>query len=333
MWSEYLLFLLKTGTLVIALLVIVGGIVRASRGSVHLPNQGRLVITHLNDALEKLRTKMQSEVLEKKALKAQLKKAKAQKKKAASDEKQKAYFIRFKGDIQAAQVKSLRQEVTAILSVAEPGEEVVVAIDSPGGAVSGYGLAASQLQRLKAADLRLTACVDKVAASGGYMMACIADKILAAPFAIVGSIGVLSQIPNVHQLLKKNGVDVDVLTSGKHKAPMTLLGENTDEGRAKHKEDLAAIHERFKTLVKSNREALDIDAVSEGDYWLAEDAIDKKLVDDIKTSDSYLSELCETANVYRVEWLPNKTLEERFKRASAGVLSTIDNLVNKRRLP
>lgn len=335
MWSDYFLFLLKTVTFVFAFVVVVGAIIRASKGTVETPGQGKLVVSDLNKALESIRTRMQSQLLSKKALKKiqKEKKAEAKLKKGSTEESETAFAIRFKGDIQASQVNQLRQEVTAILAIAKPGDEVVVSIESPGGAVSGYGLAASQLQRLVDAELKLTACVDKVAASGGYMMACVADKIYAAPFAIVGSIGVVSQIPNIHRLLKRLDIDVDVLTAGKHKAPMTLLGENTDEGRAKHKQDLTAIHNRFKSLVGSHRSELDIDGVSEGDFWLAEDALELKLVDGIKTSDDYLQDLCKTANVYRVQWVPHQSIEQRLKGASNALFASLENAVFKRWLP
>lgn len=335
MWSDYFLFLLKTLTFLVAAIILLSAVFRASRQGGDGGSQGKLVITKLNKALEAIRVKMRSEILTKKALKKELKELKEQHKKEekTESERPKAYSIRFKGDIQASQVVNLRQEVTAILTTAKTGEEVIVSIESPGGAVSGYGLAASQLLRLKDAGLKITACVDQVAASGGYMMACVADRIVAAPFSIVGSIGVLSQVPNVHRLLKRFDVDVDVLTAGKHKAPITLLGENTEEGKKKHVDDLNAIHTRFKALVKLHREELDIDEVSEGDFWLAEDALGLKLVDEISTSDAVLTELCEKADVYRVQWQPHKSIEERIKSATAALTSAIESSMFKRRLP
>jgi len=277
----------------------------------------------------------QHEIFNKKSLKKVLKAKKSESKKedSSDDSKPTTFVLKFKGDIHASQVAGLRQEVTAILSVAKPGEEVVIALESPGGAVSGYGLASSQLLRLKDADLKLTACVDQVAASGGYMMACVAYRILAAPFAIVGSIGVVSQIPNIHRFLKRFDVDVDVLTAGKHKAPLTLLGENTDEGREKHKRDLSAIHSRFKSLVKLHRDSLDIDDVSEGDFWLAEDALALKLVDEIQTSDAYLQSICKESQVFRVQWVPHKSLEERIKSVTGALFTSVESIIGKRWLP
>lgn len=335
MWSEYFLFLLKAITFLVVAVLLISVIVRSSKQGGDSSSQGRLVISKLNEVLEQVTLQMKQQTLSKKALKklAKAKKADAKKAEKEAQERSKTYSLRFKGDVQASQVQWLRQEVTAILSVAKPGEEVVISIESPGGAVSAYGLAASQLLRLKKADLKLTACVDQVAASGGYMMACVADKIIAAPFSIVGSIGVLSQVPNIHKLLKRFDVDVDVLTAGKHKAPITLMGENTEEGKQKHVADLNAIHQRFKALVSLHRTELDIDAVSEGDFWLAEDALELKLVDEIQTSDEYVMDLCQSSDVYRVQWVPHKSLEERIKGATNALSSSFENLLFKKRLP
>jgi serine protease SohB len=334
LWSDYFLFLLKAITVLFVVLAIIGALFRASRGG-HDASSGKLAITRLNQTLEHIRTQMQHEIFGKKDFKKAQKELKQARKSEEKDtsERAKAYVIRFKGDIQASQVTHLKQEVNAILTVANKGEEVVVVLESPGGAVSGYGLASSQLQRLKDAGLKLTACVDQVAASGGYMMACVADRILAAPFSIVGSIGVVSQIPNVHRFLKRFDVDVDVLTAGKHKAPLTLMGKNTEEGRQKHLSDLNSIHQRFKGLVKLHREELNIDEVSEGDFWLAEDALELKLVDEIKTSDAYVMELCDSAQVYRVQWVPQKSIEERIKGVTGAAFSAIENRIFARRLP
>jgi serine protease SohB len=335
LWSDYVLFLLKTLTFLVAAVVLLGVLVRASKVGGEGPNQGKLVIQHLNRAFDDIGLRMRHQMLTKKALKKVLKARKVADKSAEKSDStaKNAYYLTFKGDIHASQLANLRQEVTAILSIAQPGEEVVIAIESPGGSVTGYGLAASQLVRLTDAGLTLTACVDQVAASGGYMMACVADRILAAPFAIVGSIGVVSQIPNVHRLLKRLDVDVDVLTAGKHKAPLTLLGENTDEGRQKHLLDLGAIHGHFKALVKRHRSGLDIDKVSEGDFWLAEDALKLNLVDEISTSDAYLQRVCAQAEVYKVQWVPHKSLEQRIKGATAALFGAFEGQLRKRWLP
>lgn len=334
MWADYFLFLLKSITILFVIVIVISVIVRAAKEG-HEPSQGKLSITRLNKALEAIRLRMHQETLGKKALKKEMKAVKGRQKKEDKEpaERPNAYTLRFKGDIQASQVDGLRQEVTAIITAAKAGEEVVISIQSPGGAVSGYGLAASQILRLKDAGLKVTACVDQVAASGGYMMACVADRIIAAPFSIVGSIGVLSQVPNIHRFLQRFDVDVDVLTAGKHKAPITFLGENTEEGKRKHVSDLNAIHNRFKELVKLHREELNIDEVSEGDFWLAEDALGLKLIDEIQTSDAYIMALCDNANVFRVQWQPHKSLEQRIKGSTNAVMSAVENRLLKRPLP
>ncbi|EAR08414.1 protease SohB [Reinekea blandensis] len=334
MWADYFLFLLKAITVLVVVVLVLMIVIRSAKEG-HEPARGKLVIARLNRALDAVRLRMQQETLSKKGFKKTLKSVKEEQKKLdkVESDRPKAYALKFKGDIQASQVEALRQEVTAILTTAKEGEEVIITIESPGGSVSGYGLAASQLLRLKDKGLKLTACVDQVAASGGYMMACVADRILAAPFSIVGSIGVLSQVPNIHRFLKRFDVDVDVLTAGKHKAPITFMGENTEEGKQKHVDDLNAIHQRFKALVKLHREELNIDDVSEGDFWLAEDALQRKLVDELMTSDSYLMSLCESTDVYRVRWQPHKSLEQRIKGASAAIMAVVENRLWQRRLP
>lgn len=334
MWSDYFLFVLKAVTVLVVLVVAVAAIARASRaGSGGESGEGRLIARKLNDRLRQQGDAIRQAVFEKKALKAYHKSQKAEQKAEKTGNKPRTWVLTFKGDIQASQVESLRREVTAVLEVAQKGEEVVVVLESPGGAVSGYGLAASQLARLREAGLTLTVCVDKVAASGGYMMACVANRIIAAPFAIVGSIGVLAQVPNIHQLLKRHDVDVEVLTAGKHKAPLTLMGEKTEEGRDKFLSDLQAIHERFKGLVGQYRPGLDIQQVTEGDFWLAEDALALSLIDEIGTSDDYLTSLVSERDVVGVKWKPKKTLNVRIKSAASSLMEGGLDRLSRRALP
>lgn len=329
MWAEYGAFVLKTVTLVLVLVIGLVAVVRASQGSGggSKKSDGRLQIEKLNTRLEATADRVRQVVLSKKAYKAHQKALKAEQKAAGDGAADQVWVLRFKGDMQASQVDALRREVTAIVQVAGAGDEVVVVLESPGGAVSGYGLAASQLVRLKEAGLSLTVCVDKVAASGGYMMACIADRILAAPFAVVGSIGVLAQVPNIHRLLQRYEVDVEVLTAGKHKAPMTLMGEKTEAGRQKLLDDLSAIHERFKELVGRYRPQLDLAAVTEGDFWLAEDAVVLGLVDQLETSDSYLVTRAKDCDVVSVTWVPQVGVDQRLKKAfSSSLQGAVDSL-------
>jgi len=226
---------------------------------------------------------------------------------AAADGKAgRVYVLRFEGDTKASHVDHLRLEISAILTMAEAADEVVVCIESPGGMVHSYGLAASQLMRIRHRDIPLTAVVDKVAASGGYLMAAVANRVLAAPFALVGSIGVIAQVPNVHRLLKKNDVDVEVITAGKYKRTLTVLGENTEEGRRKFVEELEDVHALFQEFVKDNRPQLDLDTVATGEAWYGKRALDLGLVDELATSDEYLMQLCDAHDVYEVRWVEHQ---------------------------
>ena len=205
------------------------------------------------------------------------------------------------GDIGATSVEALRDEITAILSVANSNDEVLVILESAGGTVQGYGLAASQLQRIIDAKIKLTVVVDKIAASGGYLMACVADNIIAAPFAIIGSIGVIAQIPNFNKVLKKNDIDYEQITAGKYKRTLTLFGENTEEGRSKFQADIDRTHQIFQEFVLKRRPILDIEKVATGEYWQAVTAKELNLVDELATSDEVISRLIKNANVYKVK--------------------------------
>jgi serine protease SohB len=216
------------------------------------------------------------------------KKAKKERSEAPHVGKSKVFVLRFKGDLKASEVEPLREEVTAILQVAKPGDEAVAILESPGGVVHGYGLAASQLLRLREGDLQLTTCVDKVAASGGYLMACVAHKVIAAPFAIVGSIGVIAQVPNVHRLLKKYDVDYKEYTAGEFKRTVSLLGEITPKGEQKFQEQIENVHGLFKKFVHTYRPNIPLEEVSSGEYWYGEKAKSLNLIDAIQTSDDYL---------------------------------------------
>ena len=212
------------------------------------------------------------------------------------------FVVHFKGDVEASEVKRLRLEISAILTLATPDDEVIICLESPGGMVHSYGLAASQLMRVRNKGIPLTVVVDQVAASGGYLMAAVANKVLAAPFAVIGSIGVVAQVPNVHRLLKKNDVDVEVVTAGKYKRTLTLLGENTEDGRQKFKEELEEVHLLFQEFVVANRPKLDIEAVATGEAWYGKRALQLGLIDELATSDEYLMDLCEEFKVYEVKW-------------------------------
>ncbi|MBL3556820.1 MULTISPECIES: protease SohB [Marinobacter] len=333
--TEFGLFIAKTVTLVVALLVIVSVIMStAQKDKDDHGGDGELRVRKLNEKYRKLRESLQArlrseserkafEKARKKAEKAKEKAAKAKRKsgEGAEEEKPKVYVLDFDGDIKASDTDSLRRSITAVLSVAEPEtDEVVIRLESGGGLVHSYGLAAAQLDRIRAKGIKLTACVDKVAASGGYMMACVADRIVASPFAILGSIGVVAQLPNFHRFLKKNDVDFEVLTAGEHKRTLTIFGENTDKGRAKFLEDLEDTHLLFKEYVGERRPGLDLAAVANGDIWFGRRALEVNLIDEIKTSDEFLIEACDRADVISVSYQRKRTLPEKLGLATSAAL-------------
>lgn len=225
--------------------------------------------------------------------------------------KSRVYALTFEGDLDATKVSHLRHEINAVLTKASSGDEVVVRVKSFGGRVHGYGLAASQLQRVRQHGLNLVVAVDQVAASGGYLMAAVANKVIAAPFAVVGSIGVVAEIPNVHRLLKKNDVDVEVITAGRYKRTLTVLGENTDEGRRKFTEELEDLHVLFQEFVNEQRPGVELEKVATGEAWYGRRAIELNLVDEIATSDEYLMRRCAEADVFEVRWVEHKKPLER----------------------
>ena len=287
-------------------------------------NPVELKVVHLNKGQDQRRKSLIEAMEDKNAVKqfqkALAKKAKQKlKEKGKSKQKEKRLFVLdFDGDIKASAVKHLREEISAIISTANKGDEVVLRLESGGGMVHGYGLAAAQLVRLKEAGLTLTVCVDKIAASGGYMMACVADKILAAPFAVVGSIGVVSQMPNFNKWLKKHDIDYEMFTAGEYKRTVTMFGENDDEDRAKYKEELEQTHELFKHFVTTYRPQLDLSKVANGDHWYGEDALKLNLVDELSTSDAYLLKQMEDYQVYALMSRQKPTFAEKLGLANAA---------------
>lgn len=317
--AEYGLFLAKTLTLLFALLVLVSALASARARMRRGPDAGRLEVQHLNDRLESMRDTLRREVMGAREYRKLQKREQKARKAASGQTRRRVWVLRFDGDLQASEVEHLRHEISAILTMAETDDEVVVCLESPGGMVHGYGLAASQLQRLREHEgLTLTVSIDKVAASGGYLMACLGHRILAAPFALVGSIGVVAQIPNVHRLLKRNDIDVEVLTAGEYKRTLTVMGENTEAGRAKFVEELEDIHALFKEYVSEARPQLDLARVATGEAWYGRRAQTLGLVDDLTTSDAYLAKACRDADVYEVDWVPVANPMERFLQQSAS---------------
>tara|TARA_R100001244_G_scaffold116183_4_gene86308 strand:+ start:4600 stop:5634 length:1035 start_codon:yes stop_codon:yes gene_type:complete len=318
--AEYAGFLAKTVTLVVAILIVLVALA-AVRGKGRRV-AGQLQVHKLNDFYKQLHQRLQQAVLDKDQLKAAHKAdGKAAKlAKKAGVHKPRVYVLDFDGDIKASATDNLRHEITAVLSLATPQDEVVLRLESGGGMVHSYGLASSQLARIRQAGVPLTVCIDKVAASGGYMMACIGEKIISAPFAILGSIGVVAQLPNVHRLLKKHDIDFEVLTAGEYKRTLTIFGENTEKGREKFQEDLETTHELFKNFVARYRPQLDIDGIATGEVWLGLAALDKQLVDELQTSDEYLAERAKEAELFHLHYAEKKTLQERVGLAASVAL-------------
>lgn len=229
-----------------------------------------------------------------------------------TDDNKSVFVLDFDGDIKASAVAHLREEISVIVSSAKAGDEVVIRLESGGGQVNAYGLAAAQLVRIKDAGLILTVCVDKISASGGYMMACVADKIIASDFAVIGSVGVVSQLPNFHELLKKHNIGYEMFTAGEYKRTVTIFGENDDEDRAKHQADIERIHELFKTFVKTHRPSLDVEKIATGEIWFGQDALDLGLIDEIGTSDGYVLELIKEHEVLVLHTRTKPTLVEKL---------------------
>ena len=270
-----------------------------------------LKLTHINDEEKKREQKFKLEIYDKKKQKA-LKKELKKDKKNSAQEKPKLWLLDFKGDISATQTQALREEISLILSLIEKGDEVAVRLENPGGAVHEHGLAASQLLRFKDRSIPLTVLVDKVAASGGYLMACVADKILAAPFAIIGSIGVIAQLPNFNRWLEERGIDFEQVTAGKHKRTLTMFGKNTEEGREKLREEIEDIHALFKDQIVKYRPDLDIDSVSTGEYWYGARAIELGLIDEIITSDDYLANAKDNFDIYLTKLTKPQSFKEKL---------------------
>ena len=330
---EYGLFLAKALTLVGTVLILVSVAVAIGARQRADQAEGHIEIRNLNeryrhfgdairDTVEEHHTVKEQKKAERKAEKA---KAKAAKKRQQADgqtaeRRKRMYVLTFEGDLKASATDSLREEISVVLQRIGTGDEVLVKVESPGGLVHGYGLAASQLQRIRAANVPLTIAVDKVAASGGYMMACVADRIIAAPFAVLGSIGVLAQLPNFHRLLKKNDIDFEVHTAGEYKRTLTLFGENTAKGREKFLEDLEMTHGLFKGFVSANRPALDMDRVSTGEVWYGQNALKEGLVDELQTSDAFVQARLPDWDVFEVRYVHRKNWQEKLGLAAEGAL-------------
>ena len=330
---DYGLFLAKALTLLavlVLLLLIISGVTQRHREN----ESGHIEVKNVNETIDNLSFSLKQLVLKPHQRKREQKENRKRKKKekraenkdanSGVNDRNRVFVIDFLGDIHASGVKSLREEVTAILSVARDIDEVLIRLESPGGVVHGYGLAASQLRRITNQGLNLTVAVDKVAASGGYMMACIGNRIIAAPFALLGSIGVVAQMPNFHRFLKNRDVDVEVLTAGEHKRTLTVFGENTDKGREKFVQELEDVHTLFKEFVSDNRPQVNIDAVSTGEAWYGTRAIQNDLVDELMTSDEFITNKCKDSDVFLVKYVLHKgKIDRLMERFSGGILESL----------
>ncbi|WP_273857315.1 protease SohB [Photobacterium sp. GSS17] len=337
---DYGLFLAKIATVVIAIvgiLVIAKGL-KGQHGA-----KGELEVTDLTEQYNDTVHQLESHLFDKPLLKARdkaEKKADKEKNKARQNEIKKAaksgelsqtreprlFVLDFHGSLDAREVTSLREEVTAILAVAVEGDEVLLRLETGGGMVHGYGLASSQLDRLKSAGIKLTIAVDKIAASGGYMMACVADRIISAPFAVVGSIGVIAQLPNFNKLLKKNDIEFEQITAGEFKRTLTMFGENTDKAREKFQSEIEETHELFKAFIAVHRPELDLEKVATGEHWFGKQAFELGLVDEIGTSDDFISHACKEREVLQVRYVQRKKLAEKLAGATGDAA---DNLLLK----
>lgn len=306
--TEYLLFFAKTTTIVIAIILVLLAIL-AIKAKSKSEDEGALHIRKLNEKYNEMADSIHDIILSKTEKKALKKK----KEKKEPETKKKIFVINFDGDMKASAVADLRECITAILLTATSNDHVLLRLESPGGVVNGYGLAASQLQRLRDANIHLVAAIDKMAASGGYMMACVANHIIAAPFAIIGSIGVIAQLPNFHRLLQKNNIDFEQIMAGQYKRTLTIFGKNTDEGREKLQEEINDTQELFKTFVKTHRTQVVIDEVATGEHWFGAQCIDKNLVDQLQTSDDYLLSKKDECDLYEIEFKIKQSMLQRFQ--------------------
>jgi serine protease SohB len=321
---EYGLFAAKVVTFIGLIVLGIGFILSISASRSSNKDRETLEIENINDKLEDLKSIIEAEILTKDELKALAKERKKQDKidakerkkrlKQGDDEplKPRLFIIRFDGDMHASEVENLRESITTILSVAKAPDEVLVIVESAGGVVHNYGLAASQLVRIKQQQIKLTIAVDLIAASGGYMMACVADHIIAAPFALLGSVGVLAEVPNFNRFLKRFDIDIEHHTAGEYKSTLTMLGKNTSKAREKFQEELEEIHVLFKKFVAQNRPQLDIGKISTGEAWYGSQALELKLIDQIQTSDDYIIEKSANSDVYEVSFQVNESLKDKL---------------------
>ena len=320
--SNYGLFLLKTLTVVISIVLILSFIMSARNNK----TEGDITIKNINEEFSLLEENIKKNLLSKSEFK---KFVKLRKKNKKTNDK-KLFVLDFKGNIKASEIVSLRREISGIILSYKKSDEVLLRLENSGGTVHEHGLAAAQLKRLKDKNIPLTICVDKVAASGGYMMACVANKIIASPFAIIGSIGVLAQVPNFNKLLKNKGIDFEQHTAGNYKRTVTMFGENTDKDREKLGEQLQDIHVLFKDFITANRKNIDIDKVATGEYWYGPKALELNLIDDIMTSDEYILSMINKFEIFHIQYKKLKTLSDKISKISSSASSKVFNVLEQK---
>lgn len=320
--AEYSLFLAQLVTIALVLVIAIAAVTGMTRRGGQADG---LEVRHLNRQLEEqadvLQRAVQGKDRFKKLLKARARSRKKERRAKAGPDKASVFVLDFKGDLRASATSSLRREVSAVLAVAGENDQVLVRLENAGGTVHDHGLAASQLLRIRRRGIPLCVAVDKVAASGGYLMACVADRIIAAPFAIVGSIGVLAQLPNFHRFLESKGIDFEQIYAGDYKRTLSMFGKNTEEGRQKLKEELTEVHELFKRQVGEYRPQVDVDAVATGEHWYGAKAVELQLVDEIRSSDDWLLEAAEQRDLYLVRYKRRKNFPERLLSGAESLLS------------
>ena len=320
-FSDYGLFLLELLTVAI---VVVAAIIMVISSARRTTERDGLTVKHLNEDLEHKADAVKRVLLNKDKFKKMVRaraKTRKRERRTKSPERKRVYVLDFKGDIRASATASLREEISAILAAAETDDQLLLRLENTGGAVHEHGFAASQLHRIKQRGIHLTIAVDKVAASGGYLMACIADHLIAAPFAIIGSIGVVAQLPNFHRLLEEKGVDFEQITAGRFKRTLTLFGENTEEGRQKLKSELEDVHELFKAQIAEQRPQVDLDVVATGEHWYGARALQLNLIDAIGTSDDFLQEAATTSDLYQISYKRRRAVIERVMSGAESLLS------------
>jgi serine protease SohB len=333
---NYGLFIAKALTIVLSILITLAFIITIIFSRKKEKEENYLEIENINDKLEDLQDNIESEILSKsdykklQKLRKKEKKLEEKSKKLSTEERPRIFVLKFNGDLTASGLDNLREEITAVLTVAKQPDEILLLLESHGGVVHNYGLAAAQLQRIKQKNINLVIAIDLIAASGGYMMACVANKIIAAPFAIVGSIGVLAQLPNFNKLLQKHDIDIEHHTSGEYKTTLTMLGKNTEKGREKFIAELEDTHNLFKKFVKDNRPIVNINAISTGEYWYGLQSMDLNLIDEITTSDDYLVTKCKDNDVFTVEYKIQESLKDKIHNILSSSVEFVWNKLTRK---